>query len=90
MTRKMLIPTFAVALVGALAFAVPHAQAANASNPYGNVDKRNDKGNDTGDSQVEMLNSQQLNQNYRGQNFGTPMQQPPQGMPQQPPNAYYR
>ncbi len=40
--------------------------AANADNPYGNVDKRNDKGNDTGDGKVDTLNSGQLNRNYTG------------------------
>ncbi len=39
---------------------------ANADNPYGNVDHRNDAGNDTGDSQVERLNEGQLDRNYRG------------------------
>ncbi len=40
--------------------------AADAGNPYGNVDRRNDAGNDTGDSEVERLNEGQLDQNYRG------------------------
>ena len=44
----------------------PEAHAANANNPYGNVDHRVDAGNDTGDSQVDRLNDQQLNRNYRG------------------------
>jgi hypothetical protein len=34
--------------------------AANARNPYGNVNHANDAGNDTGDSQVEALNQAQL------------------------------
>ena len=33
---------------------------------YTNVDHINDMGNDTGDSQVEGLNSSQLNENYQG------------------------
>jgi hypothetical protein len=37
------------------------------------VDKRNDAGNDTGDSKVDALNAQQLNQNYQGQNPGDQM-----------------
>ncbi len=37
------------------------AWAANARNPYGNVNRANDAGNDTGDSQVEALNQAQLN-----------------------------
>ncbi len=40
--------------------------AANADNPYGNVDHRNDAGNDTGDAKVDQLNSGQLNQNFKG------------------------
>lgn len=51
--------------------AIPSAShAANARNPYGNVDKRLDKGNDTGDSKVDQLNDAQLNKNYQGQNPG--------------------
>ncbi len=40
------------------------AQAANASAPYANVDHRNDAGNDTGNAQVDRLNSGQLDENY--------------------------
>ena len=36
--------------------------AANARNPYGNVNHANDAGNDTGDSQVQALNQAQLDQ----------------------------
>ena len=36
--------------------------AANARNPYGNVNHANDAGNDTGDSQVPALNQAQLDQ----------------------------
>jgi hypothetical protein len=42
------------------------ARAANADNPYGNVDRSNDAGNNTGDSRVDNLNANQLNQNYQG------------------------
>jgi hypothetical protein len=42
------------------------AQAANAGAPYTNVDRSNDRGNDTGDSRVDGLNSAQLDGNYRG------------------------
>lgn len=38
------------------------AYAAHAGAPYANVDKRNDAGNDTGDSEVDKLNAAQLNQ----------------------------
>ena len=34
--------------------------AANAKHPYSNVDKRLDKGGDTGDAKVDALNQQQL------------------------------
>ncbi len=45
-----------------LAMAAPGAAlAANANNPYSNVDHRNDAGNNTGDSQVDRLNQAQLN-----------------------------
>ena len=60
---------------------------ANVRNPYGNVDRRNDAGNDTGDSEVERLNSQQLGQNYRGPYYtpGAPVPPPvPTGQPMYP------
>lgn len=44
----------------AWAAAAPECLAANVNNPYGNVDHRNDAGNDTGDSQVDRLNEAQL------------------------------
>ena len=65
-----LLATFA--LVAAPAVVPSVAFAAHAGAPYKNVDKRNDAGNDTGDSQVDKLNAQQLNQNYQGQNPGDP------------------
>lgn len=52
-------------------------RAANADNPYGNVDRRNDSGNDTGDSRVDGLNAGQLDRNYRGPTY-QPGQAPPQ------------
>ncbi len=60
----------AFALVAAPAMIPSVAHAAHAGAPYKNVDKRNDAGNDTGDSKVDQLNAQQLNQNYQGQNPG--------------------
>lgn len=66
--RKLLL----AASVAALGWQVPSvltpspASAANADNPYGNVDHRNDAGNDTGDSRVDNLNANQLNGNYKG------------------------
>jgi hypothetical protein len=49
-----------------MALAPSAAHAANADNPYGNVDHRNDAGNDTGDKRVDGLNANQLNENYKG------------------------
>ena len=40
------------------------ALAAHAGAPYTNVDPSNDRGNNTGNSQVEGLNERQLDQNY--------------------------
>jgi hypothetical protein len=48
----------------ALAFMPRQALAAHAGAPYTNVDRSNDRGNKTGDSQVEDLNQRQLDQNY--------------------------
>ncbi|MBV9784119.1 MAG: hypothetical protein JO264_09900 [Acidisphaera sp.] len=59
----------ALALVSALALALgvglapSPGRAANADQPYSNVDHRNDAGNNTGDSQVDRLNSGQLDAN---------------------------
>ena len=52
-------------------------QAANADHPYSNIDRRNDAGNDTGDSQVERLNEGQLDRNYRDPNTYRPSMAPP-------------
>jgi len=46
------------------AFAPRPALAAHAGAPYTNVNPSNDRGNNTGDSQVEGLNERQLDQNY--------------------------
>jgi hypothetical protein len=69
----------AVALVIGVAMAPVACYAAHAGSPYANVDKQNDRGNDTGDSKVDDLNNAQTNQNYRGQNPGdqSSMGQPP-------------
>ena len=58
-----LLRVFAVA---SLALAPAAGYAANADQPYSNIDRSNDRGNETGDSRVDGLNSAQLNQNYRG------------------------
>ncbi len=49
------------ALALASSTALRPAYAAHAGAPYQNVDKRNDAGNDTGDSQIDQLNAAQLN-----------------------------
>jgi len=50
-------------MLGAGLLAPAPLLAANADAPYQNVDKRNDAGNDTGNSQVDRLNSGQLDAN---------------------------
>ena len=71
------------AVLALAAFGAPSAQAANARKPYANVDRSNDKGNDTGDSQVDRLNDMQLDRNYSGPRYpvGAP---PPPFTPMQP------
>lgn len=61
--KSILIASAAFAL--ALS-AAPAAMAANAKMPYKNIDRSNDAGNNTGDSEVDKLNSAQLDQNYKG------------------------
>ena len=52
--------------------------AANADQPYTNVDKSNDAGNSTGNSQVDQLNRSQLDENQKpGQAGGTTTTAPP-------------
>ncbi len=53
-----------LALGSGFAFAPRPALAAHAGAPYTNVDPTNDRGNNTGDSQIEGLNQRQLDQNY--------------------------
>ena len=57
---RMLSATLALVVAAGSALYSAPSIAANARQPYSNVNKRNDKGNDTGDSQVERLNQQQL------------------------------
>jgi hypothetical protein len=67
MKNVLLTASLALFGVGAAEALVPvSTYAANAGNPYGNVDHSNDAGNDTGDSRVEGLNSKQLDGNYQG------------------------
>ncbi len=73
---KITVILAALALVAAPALLPSVAHAAHAGAPYKNVNKKNDAGNDTGDSEVDKLNEQQLNQNYQGQNPGDQSQRP--------------
>lgn len=45
---------------------------ANRRRPYQNVNRRNDRGNDTGDSQTEQLNQSSLQRAQTGQDSPTP------------------
>lgn len=45
---------------------------ANERRPYRNVNRRNDRGNNTGDAQVERLNQESLQRAQAGQNSPTP------------------
>jgi hypothetical protein len=50
----------------AVVFPAMHAaRAANADQPYQNVNKANDAGNNTGNAQVDKLNSNQLDENQK-------------------------
>ena len=55
-----MMKTMMTALALAVAIGAVPALAANARHPYSNIDRRLDHGGDTGDSQVEKLNQQQL------------------------------
>ena len=81
---KPILLAFAAVLALA-AFGAPTAQAANARKPYGNIDRSNDKGNDTGDSQVDRLNDMQLERNYAGPRY--PVGTPPPSFAPMPPGA---
>ena len=82
----------ALAALGASAI-VPPAQAANARNPYGNVNPRNDAGNETGNWQTDRLNDAQLGRGYPGPYYPASPPPPPRYYPPPgyypPPPAYY-
>ncbi len=96
--RRLLLPAMAIAL-GSLvhfAYAMPRVAAdlassapivdvAHAGAPHKNVHRQNDAGNDTGDSEVDRLNSMQLDKNYKGPYYapGTP---PPPSAPMASPS----
>lgn len=82
----------AAASIVAVALTAPAAQAANARNPYGSVDRRNDAGNDTGNWQTDQLNDMQLNRNYQGPYYPVAPRRPPPPPPPgyyAPPPGYY-
>ena len=56
-------PAASLIAFGLLGVPAPGARAADAANLYGNIDRTNDDGNRTGDSRIEGLNANQLNQN---------------------------
>ncbi len=66
MKTRTLFRALAIAAAPAWALFPSMGFAAHADAPYRNVDRSNDMGNDTGDLQVEGLNDQQRNENYRG------------------------
>ena len=70
---------FIAALVMAATVSAGPALAANAKHPYRNIDHSVDRGNATGDREVERLNQQQLDM-LRGQT-PTSMTAPFQGAP---------
>ena len=77
-----------MALLAALALALgaglapSPGRAANADQPYSNVDHRNDAGNSTGNAQVDRLNSGQLDQSQPASQQNSGAAPAPAGMPQ--------
>ena len=65
-------------VIAGLALAAPTAAlAANANQPYSNVDHRVDAGNNTGDAQVDQLNQAQLSQPGQPPSYAGGARQPP-------------
>lgn len=67
------VPARVEAMPTASAVAAPQRSesvldVANRRRPYQNVDPRSDRGNDTGDAQVEQLNQMSLQRAQQGQN----------------------
>ena len=70
-----------------LASSAPIVDVAHVGAPHKNVNRRNDAGNDTGDAEVDRLNSMQLDENYKGPYYtpGTPPPPPaPMASPSRP------
>ena len=81
---KTVSATLALAVaMGAALYSAPSI-AANARQPYTNIDKRVDKGNDTGDSRVPDLNQRSLDsvRSQSGYVVGAP--EPVLGAPMMP------
>jgi hypothetical protein len=78
MTTTTVLCGALLAFGAGLTLAPRPALAAHAGAPYTNVDHRNDRGNNTGDSQIDGLNQRQLDQNY------WPASQQPGGVPNPP------
>ncbi|MEJ1976575.1 MAG: hypothetical protein WDN49_11195 [Acetobacteraceae bacterium] len=71
-----------IGLLGATMLTPAASYAANAGNPYGNVNHANDAGNDTGDSEVDQLNQAQLNSGgIPAQSYAPGYVAPPAGSP---------
>ncbi len=81
---KHMVLAVSLAGFGLVAVLPLAARAANADNPYGNIDHSNDAGNNTGDSQVDGLNKSQLNRNYQGPLEVRPPNGPVMLVPAQP------
>lgn len=71
----------AFAVVLALLTVAGPALAANARHPNRNVDHRNDRGGDTGDSRVDQLNQQQLDLARAQNGAAAPAPMTPPAMP---------
>lgn len=67
MTKTIVYASAFALLVGAGYLSAPTpAHAADAGTAYSSINRSNDLGNDTGDSQVDRLNSIQLSEHYHG------------------------
>lgn len=70
------LPVQVQAMPSAPAVAAPRdasvLEVANQRRPYQNVNRRNDRGNNTGDAQTEQLNQQSLQRAQQGQSSPTP------------------
>ena len=89
--RSAILATIVLAPAIAGIAGIPDAKAANARQPYSNIDRRVDAGNDTGNAETERLNAMQLNGGGAPAYPGTPVAPPayyPQGGNYPPPEVY--